>query len=72
MATCVQGIESYSTNNKYRHYRSSITAFTPVQRMSFDGVKIISMSSNHFGNFSILTMKELIKGQIVLSLNSYD
>ena len=40
---------------------------TVDQRMLFDGEKIISISSNHFENFNILTMMELIRVPIVIS-----
>jgi hypothetical protein len=53
---------------EYRHCKSSIIVFTAVRKMWFDGVKITYMSLNLFGSFSISTMTESIRVQIVLSL----
>jgi len=68
--TCLQGITIESAEKLIisRHFKFSIIVFTVDPKMSFDGERIIYMSSSHSESSSISTMMEWIRAQIVSNL----
>ena len=70
METCLQGITIESAEKLIisRRFKFSIIVFTVDPKMSFDGERIIYMSSSHSESSSISMMMEWIRAQIVSNL----
>jgi len=68
--TCLQGITIESAEKLIisRRFKFSIIVFTVDPKMSFDGERIIYMSSSHSESSSISMMMEWIRAQIVSNL----